>query len=313
MKYRILFLFGAFNFLCLSTVFSQHLYCKHKNLSQNFQGEPCDPIYTQGGNTYVDHVFSIFLPSELLAHHEFILSVNGQSILNEPSASITIDQCSDANSSIYYQELECSEYYDILEYQGNLAFQIPSGVCGSPWNGSINFEMCLRPFSEPGAPGEPGSNNNPIEILASCLLPDGSVFTDLEICFPLSVSLCCSEGQDDDVDIHIVDDEEDPISIPKEEKDVTTGGRESEIQNSDETKSKRLSVFPNPASQIITLQTKFDHESLILYNSQGEVQKRFFFPKAGNHSVDISMLNAGLYIFLSEASTKVETQKFIKI
>lgn len=80
----------------------------------------------------------------------------------------------------------------------------------------------------------------------------------------------------------------------------------------DELKNNSISIFPNPASSTLTIQSGIDlgDSDINLFNQLGE---KVFVEIIDNLTINISDLSKGIYFLQVKHENKYNTQKFIKI
>lgn len=80
----------------------------------------------------------------------------------------------------------------------------------------------------------------------------------------------------------------------------------------DELKNNSISIFPNPASSTLTIQSGIDlgDSDINLFNQFGE---KVFVEIIDNLTINISDLSKGIYFLQVKHENKYNTQKFIKI
>jgi hypothetical protein len=67
-------------------------------------------------------------------------------------------------------------------------------------------------------------------------------------------------------------------------------------------------IFPNPANNILTIQSKMPVENVKIYTAQGVLVNEVF-----TNNIDLSGLSAGIYFVEVTVDGKSATKKFIKI
>jgi hypothetical protein len=72
-----------------------------------------------------------------------------------------------------------------------------------------------------------------------------------------------------------------------------------------------LKIYPNPASNAITLENESAIESVNIYNVVGQ-EVKVAAPNANSITLDISNLESGMYIIKSVSEGKTNTTKFVK-
>jgi len=73
-----------------------------------------------------------------------------------------------------------------------------------------------------------------------------------------------------------------------------------------------MSVYPNPARDIINLPSKINSGAITIYDISGRLVWENDVQPQLNSTIDVSMLNTGLYIIHFEVDSKVYAAKFIK-
>lgn len=88
-------------------------------------------------------------------------------------------------------------------------------------------------------------------------------------------------------------------------------GRQLLSTNSFETDYK-ISMFPNPVKDILTINTKIDLNNCFLFNINGRLINNYHIDKS--HKIDVSNLNSGIYFikFISDGK-EIATGKIIKL
>lgn len=101
-------------------------------------------------------------------------------------------------------------------------------------------------------------------------------------------------------------------------KSVTAKSSKSEAEISSEIDSNGTMIYPNPASDILTVVTsveKTSNVSIILYNLSGQSVVSKEFPNIEGQfqqSIDLNTIASGTYIVKINKGDKVETLHFIK-
>lgn len=81
--------------------------------------------------------------------------------------------------------------------------------------------------------------------------------------------------------------------------------------NNDSFDSNTLKIYPNPASNAITIENESTIESVNIYNVVGQ-EVKVASPNANSITLDISNLETGIYIIKSVSEGKTNTTKFVK-
>lgn len=78
-----------------------------------------------------------------------------------------------------------------------------------------------------------------------------------------------------------------------------------------ETIRTHLSLYPNPASEMIRINSSISPETYTIFDMSEKIQMEGSIDKA-NGELDISRLKAGIYIFRIQNATKISEQKLFK-
>jgi hypothetical protein len=79
------------------------------------------------------------------------------------------------------------------------------------------------------------------------------------------------------------------------------------VLNVPEIEEQKLTIYPNPAKEIITVQLESENEEVIIFDSFGRIVKQEI-----GKSIAIGDLTKGIY-FVSVPSINSKTAKFIKL
>lgn len=81
--------------------------------------------------------------------------------------------------------------------------------------------------------------------------------------------------------------------------------------STDRFNDKDVSIYPNPAKEVLNIKTKnFQINSIKIYNLQGQLVRHIW--KFSNTSIDISELAKAMYIIHLESDNRVIKKKFLK-
>ncbi len=69
-------------------------------------------------------------------------------------------------------------------------------------------------------------------------------------------------------------------------------------------------MFPNPASNQVTINLNVPSAQLKIYSMQGQFVIKKVLTR-GNNNIDISRLNAGVYLINIELNNKIVTKKLV--
>ena len=101
---------------------------------------------------------------------------------------------------------------------------------------------------------------------------------------------------------------------------ITVFGKpiETDVKDNNTNKSESIKIYPNPASDEITVSFKnksLNSSNIKIYSTLGElVHDETFLPRNSNiysNKIDISELNPGVYIVLIRIGNQVLNEKFV--
>lgn len=87
---------------------------------------------------------------------------------------------------------------------------------------------------------------------------------------------------------------------------------ENEVDAAQDMIARSMSIFPNPANDVLTLRTTLRPEQILVLDVRGSVVTTFSSAPQGNQQLDISNLDAGIYFLQVQVATGTETIKFVK-
>jgi len=293
MKFNNFVLCVVFFFISISAGSTQHLMCIHNPTGGGIISEDdCIEVYTSGKETFITFDFSLFLPKALFEDYELQVSTIGGGYVDERPYIIDAHNCSDGLQSLQYDNLkDCTEgIHDLVEYKSTRTFVVSNNIC----NGSKVFQadMCITPI-----PLNDNGGDIPNDLFYDCLLSDEyEPKNDGTICIPIEVNICCDDNEDNE--------------DTGDNQDINRRSSQKQFFGN---KIEKFKVSPNPANDQISISTQFENELIEVYNSGGQLQARFKLKFPGEHIIDISVLNPGVYILSKGLGVKNQVTRLVKI
>jgi len=236
----------------------------------------------ENGDRFITFGYSLFLPRSIFDEYMIRVTTTGSGTENERPRLVSLNSCSDGISPIQYGYLrECEEGVDdIVEFESSYQFDLIPGL-----NGIYNFELCITPYQM----NNPGGDV-PTDLFNECLY-DGHLNENGALCFSVSFEVCSGEKE-------LQGDDDETINRNSQK----FGDRKIEFK-----------VFPNPANDQISVSSQSENESVIVFNTQGQIQASYTLDQAGDHVIDISELNPGVYFLSKGNGAKNQVTRLVKI
>ncbi len=100
------------------------------------------------------------------------------------------------------------------------------------------------------------------------------------------------------------------INLWSEENLIETGCLDFYTTTQDASSKEELITYPNPTTDYITFKVNEARYELMVYNTKGQLHKRYFMENAEGQ-IDVSSYGNGLYFFSIVTAGKVRTGKFM--